>query len=328
MKKNALVKIVPINLHHTDSKIKDTLLRLDGVIFTGGSISFYKKITKENLLEIENKMEADSEHQGSIGDEQDIRVYSRYMRKLKMITTFSKELYDTRNIKLPMYGVCLGNQMLLATQARSNFRLNPEIDRKNFTALHLKKNVKPRPFERFISKYLKHTYTKPRFFMSHVFGVSLEAVEKDELLKSSVNIVTTSMAKVQKQELSNSHLITESELDSRMDQMKIILGHYSEDYIINIMQKVDVQISNGEYVSMFEMKHYPIFGVQFHPEKTLHDFFNGGFDIPSVEIQLTNEMIPLFFLNQVFTAKIGNLRISGQGICQFESNSMIYSVPT
>ena len=320
MKRNTFVKIVPINIHHTDSKMKETLRRLDGVILLGGHAPFYKKITKEKLLEIVNKIEADTKNPKP--SEEDIRIYSRYMRKLEMITTFSKELYDTQNIKLPIFGVCLGNEMLLTTQASSNFKQNIETNLNKFVALQLKNNLQPRPLERFISKYLKHTSEKPRFFMSHKFAVSLEAIEKDILLKSSVNILTTSKVTVQNEEPSNSHLMTESELDSRMEKMKIMIGNNSKEYIIKVMQRIDGQVPNGEYVSMFEMKHYPILGVQFHPEKMFHDFLQSGLDIPSIDFQLTNELIPLFFLDQVFKAKIANLQISGKGILQFVNNTL------
>ena len=148
--------------------------------------------------------------------------------------------------------------------------------------------------------------------MFHNFGVSDQSIQNNSNLRSSVDIISTSVVKDRSLE-KKSHSITKKELDIKIENLKSLYNDEIERDYIQLLEQSEDQISPDPYVSVFEFKKYPIFGTQFHPEKSLYDFqTNEKIPSTSLEMKHANELFSLFFLDQIFKAKILKLDLSGE----------------
>ena len=78
---------------------------------------------------------------------------------------------------------------------------------------------------------------------------------------------------------------------------------------------------SNEFVSMVEGKKDPIYGLQFHIEKSLHNFHRNPY-VKNMELpRLKDQMIAKFFLKRVFDESVKNLNVLSQ---DYKQNEILY----
>ena len=340
IERNPFVKIIPINIHHSATKILSALERLDAVVFTGASDPLFKPMSKEKILEFFNNLTKYSSQTRPINTRPELRVYSRYFRKLKLILEYSENIYKEKGIRFPLIGTCLGLQAIITHHAGGYYRLGALDNVRHYNDLKLAKGLgSGGPFGKFMDKYLKGIVDKGRLFFSHHFGVLERHVRQNQKLESCIDIITTSTVKERPgnrtrmlpnnrtsqseprvwksqkkyfQETGNKKfdLMTEQDLSIRQEKFENLFPNMGLDYT-PIFLAVEDELSEEPFVTAFEMKGLPIYATQFHPTKMLFGYNNHEFIDSTLLRKYTNELFSIFFLSEIFKAKIEKLRKMG-----------------
>ena len=82
---------------------------------------------------------------------------------------------------------------------------------------------------------------------------------------------------------------------------------------------VGIASDNSKYINIFELKDYPIYGVQFHPEKPPFEYENSGKRVPKTQIAITLSFkLAKFFIKEC--KKNHNIWIGGKNYYDFTIN--------
>ena len=130
-----------------------------------------------------------------------------------------------------------------------------------------------------------------------------------KLISGLLEMVRAELASGVTGELERNYQEFAKEADERLDEL---LTRKSERQYLEKLLNTDYADSEDEFVSVIESRHEPIFGVQFHIEKTLYNFHNNPAVKNSLTARLKDQMIAKFFLKKVFEEKIKALKTIAQ----------------
>ena len=330
---------MPINVNWNVCKIESMLKKLDGIIFTGGSQPFYKRmsINKVNkfLKNIEQLQAGKKVHPDNIIE----RVKTKYYRKLSYVLKRVREINDSGR-SLPIWGVCQGFETMLLDDGETHLRLNQFDDKFKNHSIKLHKNDMENQkgsFAKFIKDNYMNTVDNKFFFFNHIKGLTVKNFMSDPYLKNKYNILAIS----DEEDFNKPRILEEQEQDvfnkkfySDLKDKKIIIDTKDSkqllkdreleiDRIINYKSpfktriltedklkyiKTDFSTKDSTFISIVENKKYPFYGLQFHPEKPLYDFHKSTNVDVSDKTRYANESLHIFFLEKVLNGKIKFLK--------------------
>ena len=245
--KNTLV--VPIDSRNSIATIRIMLKHVNALLIPGGKTTI---LVHEDLA-----------HHPESGIESRItKKLTPYAMKVLSAIEHLKERQDSEKIKIPIFGTCLGYELLLLQSAFSQIEFD-EVD--NFKKLmpldsYETEESSPIGITRFLN--LKNSISQEKvFFFNHKYALTVHQFNDSPNLQNDYDIVATATVQTK-------------------DGPKII-------------------------VAAIQHKKYPIYGVQFHPEKNEFE----------PELNLPHSLKTLKFLNGIDDEFYQNIETNASNEC-------------
>ena len=164
--------------------------------------------------------------------------------------------------------------------------------------------------------------------LKHQTSVSKKFLEREGQIGSSVLKWTNKKSKIRKiftkkeiSEMSKTDSIFQAHALSITLRSKLCKKLEKIANIVAVNNSVKGHGGKGgiKYISIYELKKYPIYGVQFHPEKPPFEYVNDGMRVPKTDIAITiSTKLAKFFTDEC--KKNTNIWIGGKQFFDFTIN--------